>query len=97
MDTIKRADLEFALNVADVYNEDGETIRESYSGRGMYGAECFGLVVASEREAFKAILAMVAEDLIDIFDASRLVDDLRVDSMGMSSIVYFEGWSLSDD
>lgn len=78
---------EFAELLAE-YNSD-LNLRESYSGRGMYGRSTAG-VVGSINDVFEAIgeiLEYGDEDEIEIVrEGCR--DGVRTDSMGLSSIIY---------
>jgi hypothetical protein len=85
-----------ALDNAGVDPEDGG-LRESYSGRGMYGSACFGIVGSmSEFAAFLVELAYLeAENGADY--ARDLAQCVRSDNMGRSAIFYFPGATLRDD
>lgn len=101
--TITRRDFTDALE-ASGFNE--YEIRDSYSGRGMDGADCFGIVVerSDERRVFVAL--GWAWGFAEASDSDRLDDDAMevwerlircasVDSMGHEVIVYFPGWQLA--
>lgn len=62
--------------------EDFE-IRVGYSGRGMYGAKCMGIVCSSE----KATCVVEEAAYLGLFGA-------RYDSMGLHTIVYWPRPSL---
>lgn len=94
MPTINRKALEEACFDADVDYE--ETVREDYSGRGMYGATCFGLVTPSQADAFKILWYYNAPDERDFSKVPELLDDMRTDNMGYDVIVYFPGWTLTE-
>lgn len=82
-----------AVDLAGLY-DDSDTIRTDYSGRGMYGDRCFGIVVADQREAARVLvnLATLDGDL-----AVELADRWTTDSMGMTTIVYFPGVAIDAD
>ena len=99
---IPRYIIEGALGEAEY-----EEIRESYSGRGMYGDSCFGVVLPTQRDINIFIFGLGYEgrDLEDSENPvyAQLADDLhrmarasKVDSMGSSVIVYFPGFTLGD-
>lgn len=94
--TISIHHLHDALEVADLDHE--VTIRTDYSGRGMYGDQCFGLVFEQEVRhpwAFFAALGIVQESMDPPdFDALELARAARSDSMGVGTIVYFPGWTV---
>lgn len=69
------------------------TIRTDYSGRGMYGRECFGIVVDSVAELLDFWTGIVIEDE---WTAGQLARDAREDGMGQRTIVYFPGWQLDN-
>jgi hypothetical protein len=90
-----------AITQADVQvNEDvAEIIRTDYSGRGMYGAECFGLVC--DLPDVMATLVMLSHastpdsDEVE-WDVVELSRRMCSDGMGLSSIFYFPGWTLTN-
>lgn len=69
------------------------TVHPKYSGHGMYGKECFG-VVASIR-AFAVFLVELAS--MDDDAAQTLSGAVRADSMGLLTIYYFPGVQLDGD
>jgi hypothetical protein len=91
-EAVSRAAIESVL-------EDDEDFRTDYSGRGMYGATCFGIVTSNVPRT----LMLMATGIIEASDieggegidlVSELAGVARVDSMGLSSIVYFPGYEL---
>jgi hypothetical protein len=90
---------------------DGAEVYSDYSGRGMYGERCFGIV--HNGSSAKVALAIVDAlrsaafrtlDDPDWFDMDEVMSDAEdilrrasEDSMGLSSITYFPGWVLPDD
>lgn len=84
------------INYSDVLQAadfEAEAIRTNYSGRGMYGAECFGFVGnISDYSQFVAVLA----SLMELDEFRDLLDDVRDDNMGLSTIFYFPGWTLTN-
>lgn len=87
---------------AELGAEDGVTT--TYSGRAMYGAQCFGVTLAREdvqRFLVEVTAALVREylaaddDVEDALDiAKRLAKAARTDSMGWDTILYFPDWNL---
>lgn len=77
----------------DASDQDESVIYNNYSGRGMYGSMCFGLVLGGPRDLtrFFICLADLDQEL-----ALTLADDQRSDSMGFSIIYYFPGWEIGD-
>lgn len=77
------ADLGFA-NEFSVYVE--------YSGRGMFGDKCFGVVHDKSGVEVGAALAQLLEHDQDTL--RMMLRDARQDSMGLSTITYFPRWSF---
>lgn len=95
--------LEVILESANLF-DDSVRVRNNYSGRSMYGTECFGLVLTSESDMY-TFLAMAGvigadrerdeEDGFHTEEAMALARAGRTDSMGRgSTILYFPGWTL---
>lgn len=76
-----------ALSMAGIDEDD---FRDDYSGRGMYGKTCFGIVgTASDFALFCAAVGWCArEALMNDWD---WVGNVRSDSMGRSTIWYWPG------
>lgn len=81
-------DRELLLDALCDAGADEDALREDYSGRGMYGDTCIG-VVLSGVSAFARFLIAVAAESSD--DAAWLADNVVVDNMGRSMIYYFPG------
>lgn len=94
-EAVQRAEINFECDLEDVIYAD-------YSGRSMYGRECFGLVVNRDADFTLIMLALadhLAEENEDDEYMARdtvreLVDNLRTDNLGMSTIFYFPSWTL---
>lgn len=71
---------------------DGST-RTDYSGRGMYGSTCVG-IVASDLLQLGAAIARVVEDNDELRD--ELLSNSRTDSMGYDTIVYWTRVTCND-
>jgi hypothetical protein len=87
---IKKDDLAEAVEAAGL---DPSAVYWDYSGRGMYGATCFG-IVGSLSDAVKVLIGLAEQETRNEGDAENvreLVDLMRTDSMGPDSIVYFPG------
>lgn len=88
--TVSRETVEESLGGG---NWDYEDIRTDYSGRGMYGATCFGIVFREHRDIFSFFVELAVED----YDTAELLArKARQDSMGRDAIVYFPGCTLDD-
>ena len=81
-----------------------DDIRNDYSGRAMYGAECFGVTTDQPQLVGLAIVTALIEAAngdIDadyaVAEAARIVGAARTDSMGRSTIIYFPGWQLATE
>lgn len=76
-------------------------IVESYSGRGMYGATCFGVTVepSNVRYVYAALgyaMGYAEADDGDMDTAEALLRAVAWDNMGRDFIVYFPSWALAD-
>lgn len=76
-------------------------IRFKYSGRMMYGKECFGLVIEQLGNSYTQLMRLAVklseaneETLLD-----RITNNVRADNMGMDAIIYFPGveWGADDE
>jgi len=104
--TITREQLDDILDTAGLYETDEDTerdewgdddidaisIREGYSGRGMYGGTCLGIVVSSQRTAFRLIACMA--EVLGLDTTLDITRKAATDSMGRDMIVYFPGVTL---
>lgn len=73
--------------------DDDDVLRFDYSGRGMYGRECFGIVGGLE-DLIRFVATWAAKCENEYEDHERFNDydwltDIRSDSMGLSSIWYW--------
>lgn len=85
----------------------GVQVRRSYSGRGMYGATCFGLVfedgASAAFEFFAALGELVGEQQeydepeVEQGFAQDLARAASTDSMGLGTIVYFRRFEIDGD
>ena len=71
-------------------NDAGAEPRHGYSGRGMFGRRCFGLVGSIE-EIHAALIGFVADNPQTADIVRELVRGQKRDNMGMDMIVYFPG------
>ena len=67
--------------------EDNDYECRSYSGRGMYGKECLGVTIDSDKNIF-SIGLMVGQEL-GHNDYIEDIDDVRYDNMGLGTIIYW--------
>ncbi|MBF0102271.1 MAG: hypothetical protein HQK77_15325 [Desulfobacterales bacterium] len=74
--------------ILNVFTELGYEAR-SYSGRGMYGKHCLGVIIPQGTSAFTLGMELVRElgELGDEYD--YLFGEVAQDSMGYDTIVYF--------
>jgi hypothetical protein len=77
------------------YLDDVE-IRNDYSGRAMYGAECFGLVLDKPDLLVGYVLGKFLDVELGV-DADEVLLAGRSDNMGYSTIVYFPGFKLQGE
>jgi hypothetical protein len=100
LDNEERAAVEAAICEL---NERGSTsLYPDYSGRGMYGSQCFGIETSLNRfeVGVELALALAAADGGDMSDLAReLATDARTDSMGLGTIIYFPAfeWGTQED
>lgn len=73
-----------------------EAFRTDYSGRGMYGRTCVGIVVDQVGDFGRFVLAL-ARAFNNFEDTHRMLDAARQDDMGLSTIYYFLGWTVNDE
>lgn len=81
-------------------------LRENYSGRGMYGKTCIGVVGGDEGLAeFESALALLTvmddlDDEVNGFTALNALTDVqdmrRSDSMGMDRVYYYPALSITE-
>ncbi len=90
MTTISYEVLETAAYEADL--DPDHAIYATYSGRAMYGDQCFGLVHDGQGELLKFVIALSREDE----DAGDWLSGARSDSMGLSQITYWPGVQVTD-
>lgn len=74
------------------YDADG-TAYPNYSGRGMYGKTCVGIVI-EESDLLK--LGVSIANLFDDDTKEYLVDNYKTDTMGRQIIVYWQGLTCED-
>lgn len=82
----------FENSLLDAGLEPDTDLRDDYSGRGMYGETCIGIVCApSEYTGFIASYAIAALDDVDCGWLNRVASD----NMGRSMIYYWPGVQFS--
>lgn len=96
--------LEEALGYVGV---DDAEIYVDYSGRGMYGATCFGIVHDSHDTIIALVIAHALhialleqgdDDHDDVMEsATEILRSACGDSMGRQHITYFPGWELPQE
>jgi hypothetical protein len=91
MQKVSRQMIEDAALLADLDREDA--IYEDYSGRGMYGEKCLG-IVGSGAECARFLVEITAADP----DLGReMARKQREDSMGRDMIAYYPGIQLEEE
>jgi len=98
---IKYSVIRDAVYQAEVGFEESvdEIIRPTYSGRGMYGRECLGLIFRDDAEAFRfaiGIGALIGEGRIEGLDDPYVWGSPSVDSMGRSTIYYWTSIEVTE-
>lgn len=83
---------EYLVNLAletGNYDEDEVNVRESYSGRGMYGRSTAGIVGLHSADIACLILQAAQDmDLTEELEEFDIPSSFSQDSMGLSTIVY---------
>lgn len=90
IDTITEADADELDSLAEMHDM---TLRDDYSGRGMYGERCFGITYwsSSAWDVAKYLMAALGQDR-----AFQIMDSHHMDSMGRDYIHYFPGVVVED-
>ncbi|SKY23935.1 Uncharacterised protein [Mycobacteroides abscessus subsp. bolletii] len=103
--TVTREQLDaFQVTLDDLDEEVGAQVRDDYSGRGMSGNTCIGVVIGNLRflPAITAELAYIVAELSGYDGVTALTEFLwelptETDSMGRSTIVYWPNVRLATD
>lgn len=72
---------------------DEDSIYTNYSGRYMYGATCFGVVLSGPVALARFMIELSQEDYDLALDLSQR---MAVDNMGHDTIYYFPGYTIED-
>jgi hypothetical protein len=88
---------------AEVLEEFFDDVRTEYSGRGMYGSNCLGIVTGDSGFSLAQTLMEAREeadeadeDVRELLDA-MLSREPRTDSMGLDTIYYWPGIQVEED
>jgi hypothetical protein len=82
--TVKEAIMEF------VEGRDEYELYEGYSGRGMFGARCLGVIVRGNCSYMEFLLHLTRYMCDnDVDDDTLELEGVSVDSLGLDTIVYF--------
>lgn len=74
-----------------------EDWRDDYSGRFMFGQTCPAIVIKSQAQYAKFVMALVHEAVNYNLDPEVVEDFLaaeRRDDMGLDTVIYFPDWKL---
>lgn len=83
--TVANAIRQFVAQAGDEYS-----IYEDYSGRGMFGQKCLGIVVYQGYSYMEMLMKLTQYlDEHDFDDADLELEGISIDSLGMDTIVYF--------
>ena len=84
--------------LVEILEGAGAEVR-SYSGRGMYGAQCVAFTVEAEQSLLGVVAEVVAANAETglEFEIARLFKAAKIDSMGLGTIVYFPSVKWDDD
>lgn len=73
-------------------NQNGYSYRANYSGRGMYGKECIGIVMPGLSGLVGLVgfvVFFMEQDGFETFEVINMLADVKTDSMGFETIFYF--------
>ena len=70
-------------------NSEKYTIYEGYSGRGMFGCKCLGIIVKNGNSYMEMIVSLTQYLIEDNDDACVALKGVSIDSLGLDTIVYF--------
>lgn len=90
---MKKISYDIVVDALDASGQDESVIYSNYSGRGMFGSTCFGMVFDGSRDLTRFFICLADLDQELALD---LVDSWQSDSMGLSKIYYFPGWEIGD-
>lgn len=79
----------------EFFGSDANLEIRSYSGRGMYGDYCFGIVCSGAGELMRFIL--IVKEALDDDALDTFLGGPREDSMGYRTIYYWPNVTLDDD
>ena len=83
------------MKIADLIREfceetDGCEVYENYSGRGMFGSTCMGIVVEKDFSYMKMIVKLTRFlDRNDFDNPESELEGMMMDSLGLDTIMYF--------
>lgn len=89
--TLTRDDLEFAAAAAGL---EDEALRTDYSGRGMYGQQCVGVI---GDPADGTMFALKLSEEVEDVDFETMIRDTHLDSMGLQTITYWPSYQVEEE
>lgn len=107
--TLSANETTILVDALDAPGIDGYRLSLDYSGRGMYGDTCFGVIFENGVSAAFSWLAALGYQLgydegqdgtpedVDTDLATDLARNARTDNMGYSTIVYFPRFQLDEE
>lgn len=79
-------------------DENEFKVYKNYSGRGMYGRKCFGVVVRDGYSWIGKIINYITDTdenyLLD--ELAELLENASTDNMAYDTIIYFPRWELDE-
>lgn len=91
-------ELRAVLEKAGIDHDDTSTVRRTYSGKFMYGAECLGIVGRGPNVYTRFVMALqmyVAENRSDkLQELAEIIDRVCWDDMGLGTVHYFPSISI---
>ena len=88
---------DFLVMVCEHCGNQEADLRENYSGRGMYGRECYAIVVDNQMQLVSDLIQFMGDNVHGdedkgemIWDGGEIpdIDSLRIDSMGRGVVIY---------
>ena len=92
--------------IVDLHDEEDFQVRVDYSGRGMFGEKCLGIVGSDTTTVIYKIMEAIMNEYCDeketqleLFHelAEMLSDGSKQDSMGLQHIIYFPSVEIDEE
>ncbi|MBQ3348786.1 MAG: hypothetical protein IJG38_00150 [Thermoguttaceae bacterium] len=96
MHTIQKEILEAIFEIA---TDNGWNLTNTYSGRFMYGAQCFSIDGDGDlgQIAAQLFIEIRENEDIDAYALAEMFGSVRRDNLGLGTVYYFPGWLADED